>query len=72
VKAARALLGWSQEDLARASGVSLPTLKRLEAADGPIGGRAGTAAQIVEALREAGVLFIEENGEGPGVRLRKR
>jgi hypothetical protein len=49
----------------------LPTLKRLEAVDGPIGGRAGTAAQIVEALRGAGVLFIEENGEGPGVRLRK-
>jgi transcriptional regulator with XRE-family HTH domain len=71
VKAARALLGWSQEDLARASGISLPTVKRLEAVDGLIGGRANTATQIVDALRAAGVLFLEENNEGAGVRLQK-
>jgi hypothetical protein len=41
VKAARALLGWSQQDLARASGVSEPTIGRLEAADGVLGGRGG-------------------------------
>lgn len=70
-KAARALLAWSQEDLARASGVSIPTVKRLEAEDGPIGGRADTGTKLQAALEAAGILFIAENGEGPGVRLKK-
>ncbi|MCJ2035771.1 helix-turn-helix transcriptional regulator [Methylobacterium sp. J-068] len=70
-KAARALLAWSQEDLARASGVSIPTVKRLEAEDGPFGGRVDTAAKLQTALEAAGVIFIDQNGEGPGVRLRK-
>lgn len=69
VKAARALLGWSQRDLAEASGVSEPTIKRLEAGDGDLGGRADTGASIREALEEAGVRFIPENGGGAGVRL---
>lgn len=71
MKAARALLGWSQEQLARESGVSLPTLKRLEAQDGIVGGRASTGERIAAALTRGGVIFIDENGEGPGVRLRK-
>ncbi len=71
VKAARALLGWSQEELATRSGVSIPTIKRLEAADGELGGRQDTAGSIVDAIQQAGVMFIAENGEGPGVRLRK-
>lgn len=71
VKAARAMLDWSQHDLAKASGISVPTIKRLEATDGPIGGRVETASAICEALQAAGVIFVEENGEGPGVRLRK-
>jgi transcriptional regulator with XRE-family HTH domain len=70
VKAARALLGWSQADLAQASGVSEPTIKRLEAAGGDVGGRPQTGAAIRAALEEAGVMFLEENGGGPGVRLR--
>lgn len=72
VKAARALLGWSQDDLAERSGISIPTIKRLEAADGELGGRQDTAGRIVDAIQEAGVIFIETNGEGPGVRLRKQ
>lgn len=72
VKAARALLGWSQEDLAKQSGVSLPTIKRLEAADGDLGGRSETADAIRTALEQAGVQFIDQNGNGPGVRLRER
>ena len=40
--------------------------------DGEIDGRADTAAKIVAALELAGVIFVEENGEGPGVRLRKK
>lgn len=71
VKAARALLAWSQADLARASGVSEPTIARLEAQDGPVGGRADTGDKIREALEAAGAVFIAENGGGPGVRLSK-
>jgi predicted transcriptional regulator len=72
IKAARVLLGWSQDDLAKHSEVSLPTVKRLEAAEGDIGGRAETGESLVAALQEAGVEFIEENGGGAGVRLAKR
>lgn len=66
------LVGWSQETLASASGISLPTIKRLEAAEGLIGGRDTTAQKIRTALEKAGIEFIDENGGGPGVRLRKR
>ena len=72
IKAARALLAWSQEKLADMSGVSIPTIKRLEAQDGPLGGRDETGVKIRSALESAGVEFIDENGGGPGVRLRKR
>jgi transcriptional regulator with XRE-family HTH domain len=72
IKAARALLGWSQADLAQQSGVSEPTVKRLESAEGEIGGRAATGASLVSALQQAGVEFIPENGGGVGVRLIKR
>jgi predicted transcriptional regulator len=71
VKAARSLLAWSQGDLAGASGISEPTIARLESQDGELGGRADTAAKIVAALESGGVEFIAENGGGAGVRLRK-
>jgi predicted transcriptional regulator len=72
LKAARALLAWSQEELAAAADVSVPTIKRLEAQDGPLGGRDETGTKIRSALESAGVEFIDENGGGAGVRLRKR
>ena len=72
LKAARALIGWSQEELASAAGISLPTIKRLEAAEGWLAGRQTTALNIRNALEKAGIEFIDENGGGPGVRLRKR
>jgi transcriptional regulator with XRE-family HTH domain len=72
LKAARALLAWSQERLAGAADVSIPTIKRLESQDGPLGGRNATGTKIRAALEAAGVEFIDENGGGPGVRLRKR
>jgi transcriptional regulator with XRE-family HTH domain len=72
IKAARALLAWSQEQLAVAADVSIPTIKRLEAREGLLGGRDETGAKIRMALETAGVVFIDENGGGPGVRLRKR
>jgi hypothetical protein len=58
--------------MAAAAEVSIPTIKRLEAVDGPLGGRSETGERIRKALESAGVEFIEENGGGPGVRLRKR
>ena len=66
------LVGWSQDQLASAAGISLPTIKRLEAAKGLLGGRETTAQKIRCALEKAGIEFIDENGGGPGVRLRKR
>ena len=76
IKAARALLGWSQETLAEKSGVSWPTIKRLEAdAEGPIGGRSTTATALKGTLESAGIEFIDEGsgsakGGGQGVRLK--
>ncbi|WFU44194.1 helix-turn-helix transcriptional regulator [Bradyrhizobium sp. CB82] len=72
LKAARVLLAWSQGDLAQASGISEPTIARLESTDGPVRGRPDTAAALVGALEKAGVEFIPENGGGAGVRMRKR
>jgi predicted transcriptional regulator len=71
IKAARALLAWSQDDLAAAADVSIPTIKRLEAQDGPLRGRSETGKKMISALEIAGVEFLDENGGGPGVRLRK-
>ena len=71
IKAGRALLGWSQSDLASASEVSEPTIARLESVDGELGGREETVQKIRSALEKGGIQFIEENGGGPGVRLRK-
>lgn len=71
VKAARALLGWSQSDLAQRSGVSEPTIKRIEATDGELGGRADTATKIIAAIERAGVGFLAEGSvaEGKGVAI---
>jgi len=72
VRAARALLRWEQRDLASASSVSLPTIKRLESKPGPLAAHGSTLAALRKALESAGVEFIDENGGGQGVRLRKK
>src|ERR1700729_4154598 len=72
IRAARALLRWEQRDLANASSVSLPTIKRLESTPGPLAAHGSTVTALRKALESAGVEFIDENGGGPGVRLRKR
>ena len=72
IRAARALLRWDQRDLAEASSISLPTIKRLESKPGPLEAHTSTVAALVRALETAGIEFIDENGGGPGVRLRKR
>jgi transcriptional regulator with XRE-family HTH domain len=71
VRAARALLRWEQRDLAEASGVSLPSVKRLETQPGALAAQQKTIVELRKALENAGVEFIAENGGGPGVRLRK-
>ena len=71
IRAARALLRWDQRKLAEASSVSLPTVKRLEAKPGALFAHAPTLAALTRALEVAGVEFIDENGGGAGVRLRK-
>ena len=68
-RAARGLLGWSQQKLADEAGVGIMTVHQLER-DGSQPRRA-TQAAVQRALELAGVEFIEENGGGAGVRLRK-
>ena len=70
VKAARALLSWNQNQLAEACGVSAPTVKYLEQVGGILGGRPATAHAIRSALEDAGIIFLFEDGEGEGVRLK--
>src|SRR5580693_4777201 len=72
IRAARAVLGWSAEDLARESSVSLRTIRRAELADVHTKMTAANEQAIRRALEAAGVEFLDENGGGPGVRLRKR
>lgn len=73
IRAARALLGWSQDTLAEAAGVSLPTIKRIEARADEIGGRATTIQSIRDAVERAGIVFIDDDDiGGRGVRLGRR
>ena len=68
IRAARALLRWSARELAGRSGVSLPTVQRLESAAGVPSTSVQTLLAIKTALEKAGVEFT--NGDAPGVRLR--
>jgi hypothetical protein len=72
IRAARALVKWSAEDLARQSSVSLRTIRRAELIDHQTSMTAPNDLAIRRAFELAGVEFIDENGGGPGVRLRKR
>ena len=73
LRAARALLGIDQRKLAEASGLSLPTIQRMEASDGVIRGNVESLMKVIEALNAAGIEVIGENAEskagGRGVRL---
>ena len=72
VRAARALARMDQAQLAAEAAVSIETVKRLEGMRGTVAAQVATVLAIRKALEAAGVIFIDENGEGPGVRLRKR
>ena len=74
LRAARALLGIDQKTLADLSGVSLPTIQRMEASDGYVRGVIDTLTKVVAALEFAGIELIGDNspstGGWRGVRLR--
>ena len=71
IRAGRALLGWSQLDLANAASVGVATVRRLEAS-AEIRGSAETVWKIQTALEKAGVEFIPaDEMKGPGVRLKQ-
>jgi transcriptional regulator with XRE-family HTH domain len=71
IRAARALLRWRAEDLARESEVGIATIRRAELREEETSLTAPNDRAIRRALEAAGVAFIDENGGGPGVRLRK-
>lgn len=72
LRAARALVRWSAEDLAQHSAVGVTTIRRAELAESKTSLTAANDQAVRRALEAAGVEFIDENGGGPGVRLRKR
>ena len=72
IRGARAMLRWSARRLAEEAGLSWPTIQRMEAATGVPGGLSRNLELIQKTLEAAGIIFIDENDEGPGVRLKKR
>jgi predicted transcriptional regulator len=75
LRAARALLAMDQKTLADQSGVSLPTIQRMEASDGVVRGTVETLTKVIEALNRAGVELIGDDARsdtgGRGVRLKQ-
>lgn len=75
MRAARALLGIDQRQLAELAGLSLPTIQRMEGSDGQVRGVIDTLVKVIAALEGAGIELLGENapsiGIGRGVRLRE-
>jgi len=75
MRAARALLGIDQRQLADLAGLSLPTIQRMEASEGQVRGVVDTLVKVISALEGAGIEIIGENassvGVGRGVRLKE-
>jgi len=73
IRAARALLNLDRKTLAEMSGLSLPTIQRMESADGIVGGSVDSMMRVVNALQQAGIALIDEHAVsqqgGRGVRL---
>jgi hypothetical protein len=72
IRAARSLIRWSAEDLARQSALSVATIRRAELTENETSMTTANDLAVRRALETAGVEFIDENGGGPGVRLRKQ
>ncbi len=72
IRAARALVGWSANELARAAHLGLATIRRAEVRGGETTMTIANELAVRRVLEAAGIEFIDENGGGPGVRLSKR
>jgi transcriptional regulator with XRE-family HTH domain len=73
LRAARALLGWRQEDLARTAKVGVATIRRIESQEGALTGYVSTLLKIQTAFEQAGIHFIDDDETGGfGVRMAKR
>lgn len=72
LRAARGLLRISGEDLSRMSDVSWATIQRFESEDNIPNSRSGTLDRVIGALEDAGIEFIGDSIESPGVRLRRK
>ena len=71
IRAAKAMLKWSGEDLARNAGLSLSTIRRIESSEGvPEGQNMKTVVAIKNILEKAGIEFIGSPDDRPGVRLK--
>ncbi len=71
LRAARGLLGWTQNQLAEASTLAISTIRRMEGDRGPLRSSAENVLKVQQALEDAGVIFIDQgDGRGPGVQLR--
>jgi transcriptional regulator with XRE-family HTH domain len=75
LRAARALLGIDQRELAEIAGLSVPTIQRMEASDGVIRGNVDSLMKLIGALEKAGIVLLSEGAPssegGRGIRLRK-
>ncbi len=71
IRAGRSLLRWTAEDLSRASALSVATIRRAELKESETSLTMANDLAVRRALEGAGVEFIEENGGGPGLRLKK-
>jgi transcriptional regulator with XRE-family HTH domain len=69
IRAARALLGWSQDKLAGRAGIGLATLRRIEQNEGMVKGNFSTILKIQKTLEQAGILFTDDEAGEIGVRL---
>jgi transcriptional regulator with XRE-family HTH domain len=72
IRAARAIKRWSAQELAEAAGVGISTVQRMESVDGVPSASAKNLDAVQKALEAAGVVFVDANGLGPGVRLRDK
>jgi hypothetical protein len=72
IRAARSLIRWTADDLAAACALSVATIRRAELREIETALTTANDLAIRRALEAAGIEFIDENGGGPGVRLRKR
>ena len=70
IRAARALLGWKQDDLAKSAKIGIATIRRIEGKEGAVMGYVSTLMRIQSAFEQAGIRFLDNDaGGGIGVRL---